>query len=228
MRLTGLAAPTQAGDAVTKAHMETYIASAVGGMSVKEDCVVASSSPISFAASTTSSTYAWNGSPTVNYLSAGEGSLVDTLVTPSSNLNAVLPVSSFFANTAYSFTVACKMKPQWSQMQNNAFYPILSNGTAATDMFRFRVNGYGDVVALSCNQANMNDNEAYYDRSSLTDGATYYALATYTRSSKTLTVALYDASNALVPLSTQVASMSVHSWASSVRPSPSRWYLPSL
>ena len=42
VRLSGLAPPTQAGDAVTKAHMETYIASAVGGMSVKEDCVVAS------------------------------------------------------------------------------------------------------------------------------------------------------------------------------------------
>ena len=44
VRLSGLAAPTQASDAVTKAHMETYIASAVGGMSVKEDCIVAATS----------------------------------------------------------------------------------------------------------------------------------------------------------------------------------------
>ena len=188
VRLSGLAAPTQSSDAVTKAHMETYIASAVGGMSVKEDCYIASTSQT--ALQLQNGTVKWDNL-TIN---------TDTkiLKTTATSTGAAYPSTPF----AGSFSFFCKVP-------NLAGIP-LTNDSGAT-LAVLGANG-GHTVNLWCRSSVPNwllsvDSDGgtvrrYWNTADIDTSKSYYIAMSTSMSGSTATIDLnlYDATTlAVVP-----------------------------
>lgn len=207
-KLTGIDDPAASKDAVNLQYLQQYVLGQIRGLSIKPSASLCATSPISFTASSSPMTYYWAGSSTNNF--AQTSNLLDLLVSPSTNIGTVLPVSTLFANTTWDFTFGCKIRASTTNfgIANNQYFQIWRHGVSYGQSVELRLNGWGSNIGIQLHGSPLShgDATAVYSPTAFPANTDRYIYVKYTRATGQLFIQLFDENHN--PISTNAASPS--------------------
>ena len=207
-RVTGVEDPASSKDAVNLQYLQQYVLGQIRGLSIKPSASLCSTSAISFTASSSPMSYYWAGSSTNNF--ASTSNFLDVLVSQSTNLAAVLPVSRLFANTTWDFTFGCKIRAATTNfgISDNQYLQIWRHGVSYGQSVELRLNGWGSNIGIQLNGSPLTHEQAtaLYSSTAFPANTDRYIYVRYSRSTGQLFIQLFDENHN--PINTNAASAS--------------------